>query len=368
VSRLSSRFLSSLLAISIATAPTTIASLATITIVGGANADPSAADLDTARTLYKDALDLRKNGDEAGALQKFKGAYALTKSPVMGIEVAKSELALGKLVDAREQALEVDALPVTAKETKASADARGEAKKMAADLKTRIPSLKIRLVDVPYGTKPNVTIDGASVPFEVLGEARSVDPGKHTVAASVSTESPATSDVQVAEGESKDVTISLKGHETSSGGSGGVMPNPTPTPTPNPTPGPTTTTTSNNGGDTGGGGKTSSLVYIGATLTGVGIGVGAVTGIMAMSKASTVKDECPNSTCPSSASSDLDYVKTTAAISTVGFAAAGVGVVLLIVGLASGKSSSNAPSTASASNVSFTPWIGAGSAGVVGAF
>src|SRR5262249_15190067 len=162
---------------------------------------------------------------------------------------------------------------------------------------------------------------GAAVPFEVLGEARSVDPGKHTVAASVSTEAPATSDVQVAEGESKDVTISLKGHETAAGGSGGVMPNPTPTPTPTPTPSPSPTPTHVTS-DTGtGGGKTSSLVYIGATLTGVGIGVGAVTGIMAMSKASTVKNECPNSTCPSSASSDLDYVKTTAAISTIGFAA-----------------------------------------------
>jgi hypothetical protein len=144
------------------------------------------------------------------------------------------------------------------------------------------------------------------------------------------------------------------------------MPNPTPTPTPTPTPSPGPTT----GGDTkdaGTGGKTSSLVYVGATLAGVGIGVGAVTGIMAMSKASTVKDECPNSTCPSSASSDLDYVKTTATISTIGFAAAGAGVVLLIIGLASPSKSSSPPSSAS-TTTTFTPWIGAGSAGVVGAF
>src|SRR5205823_14634145 len=139
-------------------------------------------------------------------------------------------------------------------------------------------------------------------PFEVLGEARSVDPGNHSVPASIPSEPPATTDVQVAEGESKDVTLSLAGHEKATAG-GGVMPNPMPTPTatPTPTPNPTPTSGTTTTGDTGtGGGGTSSLVYIGATLAGVGIGVGAVTGIMAMSKASTVKNECPNSTCPSS--------------------------------------------------------------------
>ena len=178
----------------------------------GARADLTSADLESARALYKEALDLRKGGNESTALVKLKAAYALTKSPVIGVEVARSEIALGKLVDAREQALEIEALPVTSKETKASAEARAEAVKLAAELASRIAFVVVRLVDVPPGTTPIVTIDGAKVPIAALGQARAADPGVHVVEASVADAPSVTSEVRLAEGEERDVVLSLATH------------------------------------------------------------------------------------------------------------------------------------------------------------
>ena len=360
------RALSILLAVSLAMAPATL-------VVRSAAAEPSAADLDTARKLYKDGLELRKAGDEMNALQKFKGAYALTQSPVMGVEVARSEVALGRLIDAREHSIEVDALPVSAKETKASADARLEARKLAGELKTRIPSLRISLVDVPAGARPTVAIDGAAVPFEVLGEPRSVDPGRHVVTATIGNNPPSTADVQVGEGETRDVPLSLAGKGT-------------PTPVAVPTGAPaaqtaqtgattapttsttaTTTTTALPAGDDGPQAHRSyTLVWIGAALVGVGTATGSIAGALAIGRAKTVKDECPNSTCPKGvAANDLDYVKTTATISTIGFAAAGAGVVLVILGLTTG-SKSEPQAAPQAAHV--TPWVGAGALGLEGSF
>jgi hypothetical protein len=177
-----------------------------------ARADPTSADIETARRLFTEGLDLRKKGDEAGALLKLEGAFDLTKSPVVGVEVAHCELALGKLVDARQTALDVYALPISAKETKASEDARAEAAKMADELKPRIAFVNVRLVNVPSGATPRITIDGVPVPATVVGQPRAVDPGKHVVAASVASESPAAVGVVMAEGESREVTLNLAGH------------------------------------------------------------------------------------------------------------------------------------------------------------
>jgi hypothetical protein len=179
------------------------------TAAGIAAAEPNAAEIDTARKLYKEALERRKVGDEAAARTKLQGAYALTKSAVIGVELAKCELALGKLIDAREQAIEVEGLPVTAKETKASTDARAEAARMVKDLEQRIAFVVVRLVDVTPGTTPSVTLDGAALPLEALGLPRSVDPGKHVVAASIAGGESAEVEVLVVEAETREVSLSL---------------------------------------------------------------------------------------------------------------------------------------------------------------
>src|SRR5512143_1729383 len=92
-------------------------------------ANPSAEDFATARALYKEGKDLRAAGDLKGALEKLKAAHALGHTPITGIELARTQVQLGLLVEARETCLGVARLAVESDETGRSADARKDAAK-----------------------------------------------------------------------------------------------------------------------------------------------------------------------------------------------------------------------------------------------
>ena len=98
-------------------------------------AGPTAQDLETARTLYKEGKDLRAKGDLKGALAKLLAAHSLGHTPLTGIELARVQANLGMFVEARETCLGVARMPVEADETARSADARTDAAKLADQLK-----------------------------------------------------------------------------------------------------------------------------------------------------------------------------------------------------------------------------------------
>jgi hypothetical protein len=75
--------------------------------------------------------------------------------------------------------------------------------------------------------------------------------------------------------------------------------------------------------------------WIGVVAGGAGLVVGAGAGALALSKASDVKSGCAGSICGPSHHDDLDATRRFAAISTVGFSVAAVGVTLFVIGLAS---------------------------------
>jgi hypothetical protein len=111
-------------------------------------------------------------------------------------------------------------------------------------------------------------------------------------------------------------------------------------------------------------GGPSPLVFAGAGLAVSGLVVGGVTGLLAMAKASTVKDNCHGTVCDPSVRGDVSSGRTLGNVSTVAFAAAGVGAALGIVGLALWQGSREEPKT----DARFSPWIGPASAGVSGTF
>ncbi|XXX74547.1 tetratricopeptide repeat protein [Sorangium sp. So ce134] len=88
------------------------------------------------------------------------------------------------------------------------------------------------------------------------------------------------------------------------------------------------------GGAEGGGG---SLLPAGLAfgLGAVGIGVGAVTGLVSLSKVSDIKERCEGQRCPAELKGDADTATTLGHVSTVSFivgaASAAAGVVLLVV-------------------------------------
>jgi hypothetical protein len=107
---------------------------------------------------------------------------------------------------------------------------------------------------------------------------------------------------------------------------------------------------------------TNPLVYIGFGIAGVGVVVGSVTGVMALSKKSSVDEQCVDNRCPPSTHDDIDSGRTLGNVSTIAFVVAGVGAGVGVYGLLAGGGEP------AAEKAGVSPWVGLGSAGVRGKF
>jgi hypothetical protein len=237
---------------------------------GIALADPSAGDMAQARALLNQGLELREKGDAAGALERLRGAHALASTPITGIELGRTYLALGKLVEARETFLSVARIPVRPEETARSRSARTESDTLAEQLRGRIPTLTVKVTGVPIETV-SVTIDGGAVPSEALAAPRFVNPGSHAVAARSTLGGTADTTVTLKEKDARDVELK-------------IVPPPTPPvgvssgPVPGATPGQTSTSAAlNSAPEAAPEGRSHALEW---TLIGAGAAIGVAGGIL----------------------------------------------------------------------------------------
>jgi hypothetical protein len=136
----------------------------------------SAADVSTARDLFREGMELRAAGHLAEALAKLKAAHELYETPPSALELARTQIDLGRLSEGYETLVSIDRIP-SAKDSERSKQARVEAKDLETKTKARIPTLRI---DVK-GAAASVTLDGAVVSSALFGIARKIDPGKHVV-------------------------------------------------------------------------------------------------------------------------------------------------------------------------------------------
>jgi hypothetical protein len=291
---------------------------------------PSAADLESARELYKEAKALREKGDLRGALERFKAAHAYGQTPVTALELGRTHMQLGELVEAREVLLSVARMKVQPDETERSAAARSEAADLAEQIKPKIPTLVVKLQNVPSGSEPQLTVDGAPVPVVSQSAVRKTNPGAHVVVARAGGREEKRN-VDLKEGESHELAIAFSASSPPAGGEGasggGVAAPP--------------------GADTAHGKKSiSPVTWIGLGVAVAGIGVGSVAGIIALGKSKTVKDECKGTSCPPSARDDVDAGRSAATFSTIGFAAGAAGLAVAAVGwfvLSKPETASSAP-------------------------
>jgi hypothetical protein len=170
--------------------------------------ETSAVDIAQARELLNRGLASRSKGDARGAVSDLRAANALAHTPVTGLELGRTYMDLGMLVEARETFLSIARLPVRPQETAHSKAARSEGASLADQLRDRIPSLVVKITGVSIDSVA-VTIDGAAVPGEALAAPRLVDPGSHTVSARSTTGGTAETTVELKEGESRDVELKI---------------------------------------------------------------------------------------------------------------------------------------------------------------
>jgi hypothetical protein len=326
---------------------------ASLLVTTAAHADPTAADRETARSLMQQGRELRDKGNLAEALKRFKGADDIMHVPTTALEVARVQVSLGQLVEARDAIAAIRLMPEKASDPAPFKDARVKAEQLDASLNGRVPALTIVVQGAAQNESATITVDGVPVPEKAASLPRSVDPGHHVVVAKTPS-AEGKLEVDVAEGEQKKVEVALvstapapaqDAPETPPAAPNEETPEPTATRSHAPTP----------------------LTWIGVGLGGAGLVAGTATGLMTLSKKSSLDSACADKVCGPSSYSDLDSANTLATVSTIAFAAAGAGAALAIVSLVVGHEQS-APASPPSASVRWTPWVGAGAAGVSGTF
>jgi hypothetical protein len=315
-----------------------------VTAVRSLGAAPSDADRETARDLMDQGAQRYQAQDYTGALERFRAADALMHVPTTGVAVARALAAMGKLVEARSAALDASRLPVQPNESSVHAEARDSARKLANELGERVPSLRFVVSGAPAGIEVHVTVDGDAIPAAALGLPRKANPGKHRVLVTAEGMAQETREVELKERQTQTVTIELKPLVS------GAAPTPDKTQAPKADragPASAAAPAARTGEPTSSAPakKSNTLTYVGFGVGAVGVALGAVTGILAMSKASSAKDHCVGHTCTAAAQNDIDSGLAMARVSDVAFA---VGVVGLGAGLYSLFSGGSSPAPASA--------------------
>ncbi|MDB4936057.1 MAG: hypothetical protein JWP87_3029 [Labilithrix sp.] len=300
--------------------------------------EPSAGDLATARNALKEGLALREQGDLLGALGRFTTAYDLVQTPVTAFELAKTHLLMGHVLQAHELFIKIGRLPPALEESQRSATAREEANRLAADLEPRIPTLRLHLRLPPDATAA-VRIDEDPIVTTGAVTPRAVDPGKHVIIAHAGDGPELRVTVDVAEGETKDVDLAPQW----------VPPKAPVTP-----PG---------GGQVVYLRQTNPLVFVGFTVSSVALTLTGVAAVLAVNAAGRAHDRCGSDYCPQHVrDSDVTEMGTWLVVTGV---AGGATLAFFTLAVLSIGKPVNEKVTAHAGA---RPYIGPGSAGVVGSF
>ena len=338
--------------------PFALALLCTVAIAAPEARAQSAADKATARDLGVEGQAALDKKDYATAEDRFRRADALYHAPTLLLGYARAEAGLGKVVNASEAYNRIAREGVAPGAPAPFVAAVEAAKAEVGAVQARIASVTIT---VKGPENPTVTLDEQPVPVAALGVKRAVDPGAHVVKASADGWQPAETKFTVTDAASANASLTLVKAPASSvaaaapsagaSGQAGVS---------------TSAPPAADTGTSSSGGTQRTLGIVGMAAGGVGLVVGAVTGIVAIGKHSTLNDECKGGTCPSSASGDLDSYHTMGGISTAGLIAGGVLAVAGVTLFFTAPHGGSATSTAERPHV--TPYVGIGSVGAVGTF
>lgn len=302
-------------------APTLAVALLSLTSAAALGA-PSPKEKAEARQLVTDGKKAMKDKRFADAIGALKRANELDPSAATELELAQAEIAGGKLLDASRV---LGALAQGSEAAPAAKKAREAAAKQLAELKARIPTVKVT-VKGPTG-KASVTVDGLEV--DAANDV-AVDPGDHTVAATADGYLPADKQLKLAEGErgSVELTLAPQVVAVKEEATGSRLPG-----------------------------------IIVTSVGGASLIVAGVFGGLAFPATKDAKATCTSTGCDQA---KVDKAKLFGNVSTGMFIAGGAvavaGVVLLIVAPGGGKKD-DAPKSGRV-----VPWVGADQVGVAGTF
>ncbi len=307
----------------------------------GAVAAQDEAAIAAARALAQEGSVAAKAGKCEEAVDKLGRAKRIIAAPTILVPLGECQITLGQIVVGTEnlQAAAREVLPDDA--PKPFVDAQNRARQILPDALKKLARLRVDVV-APAGVDFELTDNGEVVSDALVGVDRPADPKLHKISVKAPGYIEATAEVTLQSGERKAIELKLEvdpnaPKEPPPGPTGGPTTGPTAGPTTGPQPPPTPPPAEG----------PSALVVGGAvalSLGAAGLIVGGVFGGLASSKKSDLDEVCIEKACPAGSEDDIDDMNTYGNVSTamfvVGGAAAGLGAILLGVGLASSGSSS----------------------------
>jgi hypothetical protein len=279
-----------------------------------------------ARDMGYAGVEAFQAGRYPAASEKFEKAYRIVRTPALGLWSARALAKLGLYVEAAERYQEVTLLEASGSGVAVQKQAQADASAELAALAPKIPRIVISLFGA-RNADAKVTIDGAPLASELVGEPRPINPGRHQIAAARGDERVST-EVLVAEGERKQVVLHFE-KSTASGlpvrpeapdRERGADPVP---------PAPADAAATSDPGAT-----RRMMGWVGIGVGGTALVVSGVTDILALKQLGEIHDTCGGDTCPSSQSALVDKYATLRSITIFslvgGSVVAGAGAALLL--------------------------------------
>jgi len=292
---------------------------------------PSGAVRETARKIVEEGDQFRAAGNLREALSRYQAAYALAPVPPLGLDVAQVQAQLGQLVEARATAIEVIYLPESDKERAVSIEARKTATELASQLDKQIPGIQAEIS--PAEAKFGWSVDGVALPEEAVREVFRANPGPHTVHIAAPGYHAEDRHVVLKEGAIHKLSVVLKPAPEEQAAETLVPPpaanNVVAQPALDPKTAAATTgqQVATHHDDIAS--RISAGRVRGYTALGVGgavFALGAVTGIMSITKTSSAKDHCHDGKCDASQRDTLSSANTLANIANISLPLGAIGI------------------------------------------
>jgi hypothetical protein len=274
------------------------------------------SEIATAKQWFADGLAKEEKSDFAGALDLFKRAAQVKRTPQIVYHVGFCESRTGALVEAL---VDLESAVAIARAAHAD-DVVTAASAELADVQKRTPRVEVRVAEVPPASR--FLVDGRAVALSMLRAPMPLNPGEHSVTVELANGATATKKVTLAERDAIKVDLAPASDAAPPTPAPAAAPEkPTASPAPPPAP------------------EAQSSSPVPWVLVGGGAAV-AVTGVVLMfvarGKEGDLDKSCPSHAgCDPKLESDYDSAKTLNALGiglgAVGIVAAGVGVSMLVL-------------------------------------
>lgn len=163
-----------------------------------------------ARAAYMAGVAAREKSGCPAALSLFETAQRYYPAPTHLLQIAQCQAATGKLVDASETYETLSRLTVANDASDAFRQAQKDGRDELARLKPRVPTLKVQITPPPTSLSGLVVkMNDVTVPNELLGLLRPVNPGTYKVSVTASGYKEASQRIDIGEGASQSITLTL---------------------------------------------------------------------------------------------------------------------------------------------------------------